>query len=271
VTIANIDREFVQAPTNLIDEPALASRTEMDDAALDELARSIRQIGLQQPIGLARVGPRFEVIYGHRRFLACRMAGIVAIPAMVYPSKSDGLMAAQYAENRYREDLNPADEALLFAELLEQKCGGDTDRLCELIGEKREYVEGRLVLLRDPLILEAVRTKQLKSVGVARELLKITDEGWRKYYLEACVRGGATVAVASSFVQQWKTHYADQPQPPNQEAQNFVPVSVAASTFFTCVCCGGTEDPHMMETIAVHRHCRLAILNKLLAAYRGEA
>lgn len=270
MNLATEPRAFKELPLGLIDDPELPSRTTMDDDAMDELVASIRAIGLQQPMIVHRYGERFNIIAGHRRLLACKRAGLAVAPCLIYPTKDTAQIAIQYAENRFREELNPADEALLFAELLEGDCGGDVDVLCERIGEKRAYVEGRLQLLRDAEILEALRSGRLAKVGVAQQLLRVTDPLMRRYYLDAAIRGGATVAVVSGWVMDWQSQQRAASGEPAPVSTATMPSAVPQTNYFTCAVCGGTEDVHLMQPINVHQHCKLAILDKLLATYRGD-
>jgi ParB family chromosome partitioning protein len=271
MTAPSAQREYKEIPLSLIDDPALPSRTSMDDTAMDELARSIRAIGLQQPMIVARVGERFEVIAGHRRRIACERAGLFVAPAIIYPTKDAAQIAIQYAENRFREELNAADEALLFAELLERDCNGDVDTLCAKIGEKRGYVEGRLVLLRDHEIFTALQDGKLKTVGVAQQLLRVTDDRMRRYYLDAAIRGGATVAVVSGWVQDWQAQARMQSGAPAPAADASPMPAIPSTNFFTCCCCQGTDNVHQMIAVNVHSYCKLAILDKLLATLHGDA
>lgn len=271
MNLAQSPREFRELPIGLLDDPELPSRSSMDDDAMSELVTSIRAIGLQQPMIVARVGDRFEVIAGHRRRIAVGRAGLVVAPCIIYASKDAAQIAIQYAENRFREELNPADEALLFAELLERDCGSDVDVLCEKLGEKRGYVENRLLLLRDANVLEAVRQDNGIRVGVALQLLKVTDLSMRRYYLDAAIRGGATVAVVSGWVQEWQAQ---------ERARTGEPAPVIASApasamplvdYFRCYVCGKNHDVHTMQPVNVHAACKTAILDELIAAYRGDA
>jgi ParB/RepB/Spo0J family partition protein len=263
--LARAPREFKEVPVGLIDAPPLPSRSEMSDEGMDELVASIRAIGIQQPLILARVGERFNVIAGHRRLLGARRAPLAVVPAIIYPSVDQAHIAIQYAENRFREELNPADEALLFAELLEKDCGGDVDTLCARLAEKRPYVEGRLTLLRDPEILDAVRTGRLAKVGVAHQLLRINDPAIRRVYLDAAIRGGATVTLANRWVTEWLQNNR------NESGGGELPTSAPGPSaypeldYFRCYVCGKDDNVHLMRPVNVHEHCRLAILDPMLA------
>lgn len=266
---AAIAREFKELPIGLIDDPENPSRTQMDEQLLDELTSSIRDIGLQQPMIVFRQGERFQIIAGHRRRLACARAGLVAAPCIIYPSKDDGHAAIQYAENRHREELNAADEAIWFHEMFEGACGGDVDKLCERIGEKRSYVEGRLLLFRgDETVFERLREGKI-TIGVAQQLNKCTEQQYRRYLLHQAISGGATVAVVSGWIMDWKRQQqpaSDAAAPPSGDA---LMSPIPETDFFRCACCGRTDNVHLMRQINVHQHCKMAILDPLLDTYRG--
>lgn len=268
--LATVQREYREIPLGLIDAPQLPSRASMDDEKLDELTIDIRAKGVLQPLLVAHVGERYEVLAGHRRWLAAQRAGLVAVPCAVYPTKEAAHEAVKWSENRFREDLNAAEEAIWFDELLELHCGGDVDRLCALLGAKRPYVEGRLLLKHgDPLVFQALEANTIK-IGIAHRLNECTDEQTRRYYLDAAIRGGATVAVVSGWVQQWKLDTGHLPPSNGPVGSAQAPSPVPQTNYFTCICCGGTDHVYLMQPVNVHTHCKMAILDKLLEAYRGE-
>lgn len=265
------EREFLLLPLDLIDAPQLPSRTEMDEQRMEELVASIRANGLIQPISVVRVDKRYEVIAGHRRRIACELAGLAGIPCIVYPSKDASLTVIQAHENSKREDLNPADEAIWFHELLERACGGDIEKLAGLVGEKLSYVDNRLQLfLGDPAVFGALQAGQIK-IGVAHELNKCPEREYRRYYLDAAVRGGATVSVVAGWITEWKNLFGGKapaaPAPPIAPS----PGVVGDTTPFVCFLCKGGEHVHTMKQLWIHDYCKLAILDKLIADARGES
>lgn len=268
MNLASITREFKELPLALVDEPTLASRSSMDDAKMAELVDSIRASGLLQPMIVARVGDRYEVIAGHRRRIACGRAGLVAAPCIVYPSADAALEAIKYAENRHREELSPSDEAIWFSELLERDCGGDVDRLCAQLGEKRAYVEGRLSLLAgDEAIFEALEHNKI-GIGVAQQLNKCTDLAHRRMLLHQAIIGGATVAVAAGWISEWRTIHqpATQNLPPSPPPAPAGAISM--SNFFTCVICGRDDNVHLMQPRNMHTHCEQAVFADMLALWK---
>jgi ParB family chromosome partitioning protein len=255
---------FRQVPLHLVDDPVTPSRSDMDDEKMEALVESIRAIGVTQNVTLIDHGERFEVNAGHRRTIAARRAGLVFLPAMVYPPDHPALRVIQAHENGRREDVNPVDEAFWFRELLERDCGGDVERLCGLVGEKLHYVDGRLALLDlDERTREALRLGQIK-IGVARELQRCTDESYRRYYLEHAVKSGATTSVVSGWITEWKNIQdasgPARPAPTQPAAEGARPDLYDPLRCYIC----GRSDRRIPEQVAIHTSCREAILDELL-------
>lgn len=263
--------ETKEIPLGLIDEPELPSRTEMDERKMDELVASVLLLGVLQNLIVFRKGDRFEVIAGHRRWHAAKRAGLAAVPCRIYPSReAANNIAIQFAENAKREKVNDADEAQWFNELLELHCGGDVDQLCALVGEKRPYVEDRLLLMQgDPLVLQRLREKRIQF-GVAKALNRCTDDGHRRWLLDAAINGGATVAVVNGWLADWKRDADRQAGVPYQLSDAPAPAPMPQSDYFRCYICRGRENLANMRPINVHDYCQHAVLNKVLAAYWGD-
>jgi ParB/RepB/Spo0J family partition protein len=197
-----------------IDAPELDARLGRDPEKLEELARDILRRGLIEPIKVFAKGDRFEVIDGFRRFLATR-GRPDRDRVLRVPSKAVALEGIKYAANAFREDMSPAEEAIMFFSLLRDECEGDIERLCALVNKKLSYVDNRLALVNgDELVFEAVKDRKI-TLGVAAELNKLPDDGWRRYYLEHAIQGGATVAVVSGWVTEWKNMYGARVETPD--------------------------------------------------------
>jgi ParB family chromosome partitioning protein len=260
--------DFQRIPIASIDAPELPSRSTMDDQKMDELIESIRSIGLQQPLGVFPDGARYQVVFGHRRRIACERAGLTEVVCRVYPSADIPRFEIQLSENLEREDLSPADEATWFYDLLHQKCGGDIEKLATLVRKKIGYVDGRLQLaLGYPDVFAALKAGEIQ-IGVAHELNTITSDHYRNHYLRSAVRSGATVATVTGWVAEWKgLHSLGALPEPGAAAEP----SIAGSpqeNFLTCFLCGKTNHTHTMQQLVVHGHCRLAILDPLLEEAR---
>jgi ParB/RepB/Spo0J family partition protein len=267
---AMIDREYRELALSLIDGPQVDARMDRDEDKLEELAHDIARRGLIFPLAVVRVDGRYEVVDGERRHLACNRIGLASVPCFIYPTKSAALEGVKYAANAFREDMSPAEEATFFHHLFEHECGQDIDAVCALVNKKRPYVDTRLQLvIGDDEVFRAVRERTI-GLGVAGELNKLPDEGWRRYYLLHAIKSGATVGVVQAWVTDWKNTHSDQPAAPASTSTSDAS-PIAASTYdpMRCYVCQKSNQ-YVPQQISVHAHCLLAVLDQLLAAYRGE-
>lgn len=249
--------DFRLVPITLIDPPEVAMRESMDDRKLEELAKDIRDSGLRQPIGVRPRGDRFRVSYGHRRRIACEMAGELIVPCFVLEDDDDQEEQFKLAENWLREETNAAEEATYFAYQLEKRYGGDIEAMCRALHVKESRVQGRLDLLRgDPAILIALRQKRI-NLGVARELNKIRDERYRGLYLADAITQGATASVVSGWRMQ-----VERLEKLNEANADGSIASVGASTeasigaVHRCLLCLLDDDPGELEYVEVHHSCK---------------
>lgn len=270
MTTPHEEPTYRRLPIALIDPPTLAMRETMDEEKLDELTRDVRTRGIRSAIEVLQRGDRYEIISGHRRYCAAERVGLAALPCMVYTTRVDDLESDRYLENILREDVHPCEEAIYLAHLLEQKAGGDTDRLAAYVCKTRAYVENRLLLLQgDDAVFRALRADQIR-VTVAQELNACPDEPARRHFLTDAVANGSTRAVVAGWVkdyQRWKegkTALGVTPAPVDDGAPALV------DAYFTCEVCRSTDNAAEMRPVNVHTYCNRAILQPLLRTYRGE-
>lgn len=219
---------FELLPIDELHEPELVARTEMDDDALDSLVSSIRELGVQEPLIVTpREAGGYEIVAGHRRLLASRIVRLATLPCMIEPDR-DKLRAIKLHENIEREELNPTDEAVFFAELYEE-LGEDVDQVCAAVRKGRDYVEGRLLLLKgSPAVLESLRQGKVK-LGVARQINLMEEPSDRDYYLEYAVSGGASVRQATQWRIDANTRLAlERARKQREESENGEPAAPAA-------------------------------------------
>jgi len=247
----NTEPEFRRLPLGMIDEPPRPIREAMDDELLQSLAASIGEIGVTNPIYVIPAGKRWEIVAGHRRFLASRIAGKVDIPAMCCPSRDVARHAIMLHENVEREELTAAEEGIFFAELMEQE-GMDEEKLIRAVRKSGDYIADRLRLLRgDAKVFEALRLRQI-NFGVARELNKCPDESYRRMYLQTALEQGATARLVASWVAAYKAN-ARPVDTVNLEA-NLAPTAPEGETpAICCALCGGSKDPWMLVNVMIHK------------------
>jgi ParB family chromosome partitioning protein len=265
---AKVEGPYRDLPLELIDQPPLPMRQTFDQAALDELTESVSHLGVLQPIAVEQRGGRFQIQDGHRRYIAACRAGLKTIPSILRGVDQVSGEAVKVHANLHREDVNPAEQAVYFQQLLDSKCDGDVDRLCELTSLRRPWVEERLCLLAgDPDVFEALRSRRI-SMAVARELNKVKDRGYRMMYLDAAVRGGAS----SRMVQEWRIKseaFTPTEPPPPTTGENQFTALPPPITQMVCVFCESPEEPWEMELIPVHRRCRSIFLTRILARLKS--
>jgi ParB family chromosome partitioning protein len=267
-TLALGNHESKLLPLAALLEPPNPSRSQFDEEKLEELAASMRARGVLQHLIVVEERGQYEIIAGHRRYHAAKRAGLAVVPCDVYPRRADADEAVQHAENRYREDLSPSDEAIWFSELVDRKFGGDVDQLAAYLGEKRAYVESRLLLFQgDPKVFQAIADGQI-TLGVATQLNRCDDEQHRRMLLYQAIQGGATIAVVSG----WIAEYLQLHKPANKNqpaAATPAPAGPALeSKFFTCVLCGKDDNVHLMQPANMHTYCRAASFGDMLELWK---
>ncbi|MDE6125761.1 MAG: ParB/RepB/Spo0J family partition protein [Muribaculaceae bacterium] len=150
-------------------------RTTFDEEALDELAASIRELGIIQPLSLRKTGPdSYQIIAGERRYRAARLAGLASVPAYIRQASDSELTEMALIENIQREDLNAIEIALTFKKLIEQY-SLTQERLGERVGKKRATIANFLRLLRLPAEVQLGLRDRRIDMGHARALLAIDD------------------------------------------------------------------------------------------------
>lgn len=165
-TINEIPIEQIEANPN---QP----RREFDPEALQELANSIREIGIIQPITLRQMpNNQFQIIAGERRWRASQLAGLKAIPAYIRTISDESVMEMALVENIQREDLNAIEIALAYAHLLETP-GMTQEKVAERVGKSRVAVTNYLRLLKLPAQVQMELQKKTIDMGHARALLSL--------------------------------------------------------------------------------------------------
>ena len=177
-------------------------RVMLDDARLQELAQSIRANGVIQPIVVRKLGDRFQIIAGERRWRAARLAGLLRVPIAVKdvaPGQEQSLLEMALIENIQREDLNPIDEALAYRRLADEFHLKQED-IATAVGKDRASVANYLRLLRLP---DEVRTEVAAgrlSMGHARALLSLTDEADQRRMAREVIARSLSVRETESLV-----------------------------------------------------------------------
>ena len=179
-------------------------RQEFDDQALDELAASIEQLGIIQPITVRALGGgQFEIISGERRLRAARRAGLSRLPAYVREADTEAMLEMALVENVQREELNPIEVALGYHRLIEE-CDLTQADVAKKVGKGRATIANFLRLLKLPPRIQASLRDGSVSAGHARALITIDDEAAQLRMLRAAEEKDLTVRAVEQRVRDWR-------------------------------------------------------------------
>lgn len=175
-------------------------RSKFDEEALEELAASIREIGLIQPITLRKTGPdSYQIIAGERRFRAAQKAGLESIPSYIRHAKDDAMLEMALVENIQREDLDAIEIALSYQRLMEELEFTQED-LSNRVGKKRSTIANYLRLLKLPAVIQkALREKEI-TMGHARALINIDEPDVQEMIYGQIVKYGFSVRKVEEIV-----------------------------------------------------------------------
>lgn len=191
-------------------------RTEFDEEALNELAASIKSIGIVQPITVRAVEDgKYEIVAGERRFRASRIAGLTTIPAYIRKTEDESLLELALIENIQREDLNAIEVAISYQRLIDE-CKLTQDGLSERVGKKRATIANYLRLLRLPAQIQlAVRDKKI-SMGHARAILGVDDPDTQLMIFEQILKYDFSVRKVEEIVRELVNPKMEEPLIPQE-------------------------------------------------------
>lgn len=184
---------------DLLREPIEPIRYSVDEEKLDDLARSLKKIGIIQPLVVEKVNDVYEIIAGHRRYLAAKRAGLGTLPCVVIEVGHSRQDLMKWHENVYREEVNPIEQARWLVYLM-QNYGYSQKDLVEVTGLSTGSISWRLLILEgDPLVREALEDGQI-SISQAKELNLVDDPEIRHSFLKLTIENGASVKT----LQMWR-------------------------------------------------------------------
>lgn len=197
-------------------------RSTFDETALDELASSIRELGIIQPLSLRKTGPdSYQIIAGERRYRAAIKAGLTSVPAYIRSANDSELTEMALIENIQREDLNAIEIALTFKKLIEQY-NLTQERLSERIGKKRATIANFLRLLKLPAEVQLGLRDKLVDMGHARALLTIEQPSLQLKLYNEILRQGLSVRRVEELAKAYQraAEEGEQPKLPSTKLNN---------------------------------------------------
>jgi ParB family chromosome partitioning protein len=196
---------------NSIDSNPFQPRTRFDAQALEELAASIRQLGIVQPLTVRETGDgRFQLIAGERRLRAARAAGLTHVPAYVRTADDTAMLEMALVENIQREDLDAMEVAITYQRLIEE-CSLTQEQLSDRVGKQRSTVANYLRLLRLPAEIQlGIRNRSL-TMGHARTLVNIEDPTKQINIFYHVIQEDLSVRATEELVRHFQSQAAKDP------------------------------------------------------------
>jgi ParB family chromosome partitioning protein len=211
---------LVQAPVDAIQPNPQQPRLSLDDDKLAELATSIREHGLLQPLIVTHLeaGPGFQLIAGERRWRAARMAGLNQVPVIVKEVTPHETLELALVENVQRADLNPLEEALAYRQLVDE-FGMTQEQVAERVGKSRVAITNTLRLLRAPQAVQKALLAGKIHQGHARALLALETDEAQEAALSVVMRQGLNVRQTEALVRRLSGERPQRPAPPPETPQ----------------------------------------------------
>jgi ParB/RepB/Spo0J family partition protein len=239
----------------MIDRPFKISRDNIDPERVRELAESIREKGLLQPVLLRPQNGRFEIVAGDRRFLAHKFLEMKEIKAIVLDIDDHDTIVLRAVENLQRENLTHCEEGRVYSLLMEM--GGFTqNQIAKKTGKSTSTIQAHLKLIKYPDYVQIAADRKLVSLAVCHTLMEIEDEDFRKYYFNMAVENGINEKVArlwvdDHFKSKAGTFYEDGGGPPgiNTDVES-------KPVFITCEICLGPCEIKKVRNMVVCPECR---------------
>ncbi len=198
--IANIVGAVSSILIENIEANPFQPRTQFEKDALVELANSIKELGIIQPITVRKLGyGKFQLISGERRFRASQIAELKEIPAFIRIANDQEMLEMALVENIQRQDLDALEVAFSYQKLIEE-CNLTQEKLSERVGKKRSTVANYLRLLKLPAEIQlAIRTKEI-SMGHARALINLEEEKKQVAITRRIIKEGLSVRQVEEIV-----------------------------------------------------------------------
>lgn len=261
---------LILAPMEKIAEPGHQLRKKISEEGLDELGKSMAKIGLENPIKLRRTPSGYEIVSGHRRFLAAKDLGWSEIKAIVEDVDDEETNLRAIHENFHREDMSPIEEGRAVKTLMDRH-GYTIKDVAKLCSKSESWVFSRLSVLEMPLELQEAVDVGALSVSAARELGGITEDEARRYYTEYAVKQGATAQLCAYWRGQWEMgRLINAPLGTDGVSAGLMPPPMEVK--IPCVWCEREAPIRLIEHLRVCPKCLESLLRTkaILAQERAE-
>lgn len=194
------EEQFIEIDIDSIDPSEYQPRTNFNTEKLEELAQSIRENGIVQPLLVRRNGFRYQLISGERRWRASQMAGLKKVPAVVRDIPDEKVLELSLIENIQRENLNPIEEAQAFQKLIDV-LGITQEEVAKRVGRDRTSITNYVRLLKLPKDIQELVEEERLSMGHARAILGLTTLDLQRQLAQEIISKGLSVRATEQAVQ----------------------------------------------------------------------
>lgn len=226
--------DIMLIPVGMIEPNPFQPRSAFDQDAMEELADSIRTLGLIQPITVRKKShDRYQIISGERRFRASKMAGMNEIPAYIRETDDQGMLEMAIVENIQREDLDPIEVALSYQRLIEE-CSLTQEQMATRVGKKRASVTNYLRLLRLPAKIQHDLKVGLLSVGHAKVLLGVENQEIQEKLCDLVIKEELSVRQLENMIRKMEKGENPKDKPQEQDLpEDYFKVLEIVGKYFT--------------------------------------
>lgn len=254
--------QIVLLDIECLDPPLDAVRDVIDPDKVRELADSIRSSGLLQPILVRPLNGRYEVVAGHRRFLAHRFLGEVKIKSIIKELKDEEVVLMRAIENDQREDLNPVEKAKTYKRLRDM-FGWSTREIGAKMGRHHATILRYLQILETPEEFQRELARGKISIEACLILNEIEDPEFRNYYFRSAIENGVTFEVARAWVNDYRKSKVGAGGSDEGGRGDLGAAQEPLPIYQTCVCCTGAVEVRRVKFIPVCPECESQIRGAL--------
>jgi len=230
-------QQIQDIPISKIEVGPHRQRTEGEDEEVQELAASIKRVGVVEPIIVVSKDDRFSLVAGHRRIAAAQAAGLAEIPAIIRAGTEAEVAEVRFAENFFRRDLSAVEQASAIRECIDNGVMTIKDLASGLHRSEQWICEQAKMTTWAPEILQAIHVKAI-SVSAARNLAAIDDPQYRMFLLKNAVENGVTARVTAAWLQAFQLSRGPEEALAAQPVDGVVPAVGVVPQGACMFCCG---------------------------------
>ncbi len=254
------EKGFQQIDVEDCIEPKQLARMEINFDVITELASSIQETGALQAIEVVKSGDKFEIVFGHRRWLAHKYLKKEKIWARVVELSNEEILLRRASENISRENLSPVEEGANYL-ALQADFGMTIDKISRRVGQPPGRVKRMLDIMKMPTSFQKAIHKGKIKPTTAEALWRCSDESHREYLLELAVEHGITTMVATQWVNDHKKTQRHSTDLNTQGGGDDTPME-SKPNYMTCDICKGPEDINDMKQLMLCKDCHKKILQR---------